>query len=66
MGQVATDELFVAAAYQAASEINPSGDVHATADYRRQLTRVLVTRAFAKSTGYYALFLYRTPWGIVP
>jgi len=35
------------AASAAAAEIQPAGDIHATAGYRRQLTRVLVTRALA-------------------
>ena len=34
-----------AAAEAAASEIEPASDIHASAGYRRQLTRVLVTRA---------------------
>jgi aerobic carbon-monoxide dehydrogenase medium subunit len=39
------------AAEAAAREIQPGGDIHATAAYRRQLTRVLVTRALTQATG---------------
>jgi carbon-monoxide dehydrogenase medium subunit len=39
------------AAEAAAEEIEPAGDIHATAAYRRQLTRVLVTRALTRATG---------------
>ena len=39
------------AAEAAAREIEPGGDIHATAAYRRQLTRVLVTRALTQATG---------------
>ena len=37
------------AAEAAAGEIEPAGDIHATAAYRRQLTRVLVTRALSQA-----------------
>jgi carbon-monoxide dehydrogenase medium subunit len=37
------------AAAAAAGEIEPAGDIHATAGYRRQLTRVLVTRALSQA-----------------
>jgi carbon-monoxide dehydrogenase medium subunit len=37
------------AAEAAAGEITPAGDIHATAAYRRQLTRVLVTRALTQA-----------------
>ena len=39
------------AAEAAAGEITPAGDIHATAAYRRQLTRVLVTRALTQAAG---------------
>ena len=39
------------AAEVAAGEIAPAGDIHATAAYRRQLTRVLVTRALTQAAG---------------
>jgi len=38
-----------AAAEAAAGEIEPAGDIHASAAYRRQLTRVLVTRALTQA-----------------
>ncbi|MDQ3311844.1 MAG: xanthine dehydrogenase family protein subunit M, partial [Actinomycetota bacterium] len=31
--------------------IDPDGDIHATADYRRQLSRVLTMRALVQATG---------------
>jgi len=37
------------AAEAAAGEIEPAADIHATAGYRRQLTRVLVTRALTQA-----------------
>lgn len=37
------------AAAAAAAEVQPAGDIHATAGYRRQLTRVLVTRALEQA-----------------
>ena len=40
------------AAEAAASEISPPADVHATAGYRRALTRVLVTRALSQLAGH--------------
>ena len=39
------------AAAAAASDIEPASDIHATAGYRRQLTRVLVTRALTQAAG---------------
>jgi len=33
----------------ASTEIDPATDLHATADYRRTLIRVLVTRSLAES-----------------
>lgn len=40
-----------AAAEAAAGEIEPAGDIHASAAYRRQLTGVLVTRALTQAAG---------------
>jgi carbon-monoxide dehydrogenase medium subunit len=42
------------AAEAAAGEIEPAGDIHATAGYRRQLTRVLVTRALSQAAEFRA------------
>ena len=39
------------AAEAAAGEIEPASDIHASAGYRRQLTRVLVTRALTRAAG---------------
>jgi CO/xanthine dehydrogenase FAD-binding subunit len=55
-GQVLTPELIQAAAETAASkDVDPSNDIHATADYRRQLVRVLarrtLTQAFERAQG---------------
>jgi len=39
------DDELAAAAEPAAAELSPTDDVHATAEYRRRVTKVLVTRA---------------------
>jgi aerobic carbon-monoxide dehydrogenase medium subunit len=44
-----TDALFEEAAEAVAGEIDPNGDVHASADYRRRVARVLVRRALTKA-----------------
>jgi len=44
-----SDARIAAAAAAAAGEIDPPGDLHATAGYRRQLTKVLVTRALTQA-----------------
>ena len=44
-GEVAGSALFDAAAGEAADEVEPLSDLHASADYRRHLTRVLVRDA---------------------
>jgi aerobic carbon-monoxide dehydrogenase medium subunit len=49
-GPLDTDRINQAAA-AAAGEIEPASDIHATAGYRRQLTRVLVARALAQAAG---------------
>jgi aerobic carbon-monoxide dehydrogenase medium subunit len=56
IGERPTDTLIVESADAAASEdIDPPGDIHATAEYRRHLTRVLSRRvlgkAFARAEG---------------
>jgi CO/xanthine dehydrogenase FAD-binding subunit len=49
-GQVPTAEMFTQIAETCAkSEIDPGTDVHATADYRRHLVRVLVVRALTEA-----------------
>jgi carbon-monoxide dehydrogenase medium subunit len=45
----ADPECFAEAARAAAAEIEPGSDVHADADYRRQLTAVLVRRALERA-----------------
>ena len=49
-GQAPTPDALRAAAEAAASdEIDPSGDIHATADFRRQLAKVLALRALEQA-----------------
>jgi carbon-monoxide dehydrogenase medium subunit len=50
-GKPVTPESIAAAAEAAAGEIKPIDDVHGTAWYRRQLTRVLVARVLARAAG---------------
>lgn len=49
VGESAGPELYRAAAEAAARAIEPMSDLHASADYRRQLTRVLVADALAQA-----------------
>lgn len=52
VGQKPTEEAIKAVAEAAAaSEIDPATDLHATADYRRNLIRVLVARSLAEAFG---------------
>ena len=44
-GRPATAEAVGAAAAAAAEEVDPTGDIHGSADYRRDLVRAMVTRA---------------------
>ncbi len=44
-GRAATAETVAAAAAVAAEEVDPTGDIHGSADYRRDLVRTMVTRA---------------------
>jgi carbon-monoxide dehydrogenase medium subunit len=44
-----SNSRIAAAAAAAAAEIDPAGDIHATVGYRRQLTKVLVTRALSQA-----------------
>jgi aerobic carbon-monoxide dehydrogenase medium subunit len=46
-GEQPRDELFAEAADCAAASLEPSSDIHATADYRRRLAKVLTRRALA-------------------
>lgn len=49
VGQTPTMDCLSAAADAAAGAIDPPGDIHASADYRRHLTRVLVGRALQQA-----------------
>ncbi|HSH43787.1 MAG TPA: xanthine dehydrogenase family protein subunit M [Arenicellales bacterium] len=49
VGESVGPELYRAAAETAARGIEPMSDLHASADYRRQLTRVLVADALAQA-----------------
>jgi CO/xanthine dehydrogenase FAD-binding subunit len=50
VGQAPTPELIQAAAEKAASdEIDPGGDIHASAEYRRHLSKVLARRALTQA-----------------
>jgi CO/xanthine dehydrogenase FAD-binding subunit len=42
-------EAIEEAARTAAKEVDPSGDVHGSAEYRRKLTAVLVRRALTRA-----------------
>ena len=48
-GEPVDDALFEAVAQQVEGDIDPEGDIHASADYRRHLARVLVARALTKA-----------------
>ena len=49
-GQALTDQVIAAAAEQASTtDIDPSSDIHASADFRRHLARVLTRRALKKA-----------------
>lgn len=47
VGERLTKERFAAAGREAATSLEPPGDVHASAEYRRKLAAVLVERALA-------------------
>ncbi len=48
LGETPSAELHAAAAAAAAAEVDPVGDLHGSATYRRDLVRVLVSRALAQ------------------
>jgi CO/xanthine dehydrogenase FAD-binding subunit len=43
-GEAPSEALFVEASVKAAEQADPEGDIHATADYRRDMVRVLTAR----------------------
>jgi carbon-monoxide dehydrogenase medium subunit len=45
------DQTVAAAAARAAELVQPDSDIHASADYRRNLTRVLTARALRTAIG---------------
>jgi aerobic carbon-monoxide dehydrogenase medium subunit len=49
VGQPATEASFAAAAEAAVADLDPVSDVHASADYRRRVARVLARRALAEA-----------------
>jgi carbon-monoxide dehydrogenase medium subunit len=55
VGEMPGEASIAAAAEAASSDIEPTGDVHATADFKRHLAKVLskrvLRRAFARATG---------------
>ena len=48
-GRPATAETVAAAAAAAADEVDPTGDIHGSAQYRRDLVRAMVTRALGQA-----------------
>jgi carbon-monoxide dehydrogenase medium subunit len=50
-GQLASEETFRAAAEQAAQALDPMDDVHAPAQYRRHVAKVLARRALQQAAG---------------
>jgi CO/xanthine dehydrogenase FAD-binding subunit len=48
-GQQPSEALFAEAAVKAAEQADPEGDIHATADYRRDMVRVLTARGLRKA-----------------
>ncbi|MCY4631144.1 MAG: FAD binding domain-containing protein [bacterium] len=51
VGEVPGAELHAAAAEVAAGEVDPAGDLHGSAAYRRDLVRAMVARALAQGAG---------------
>ena len=49
IGEVPNPELFAAAAEMAATSADPTSDIHASADYRRDLTKAMVRRALERA-----------------
>ena len=51
VGETPGAELHAAAAEAAAREVDPVGDLHGSAPYRRDLVRAMVARALAQGAG---------------
>ncbi|MCY3951807.1 MAG: FAD binding domain-containing protein [bacterium] len=51
VGETPSGDLFAAAAAVAAGEVDPVGDLHGSAAYRRDLVRAMVARALAQGAG---------------
>ncbi|MCU1363843.1 MAG: carbon-monoxide dehydrogenase (Acceptor) [Acidimicrobiaceae bacterium] len=51
VGQTPSAELWKSAAHEAASSLDPSGDLHGTPQYRRHLAGVLTERALVEAHG---------------
>ncbi|TDQ01523.1 FAD binding domain-containing protein [Labedaea rhizosphaerae] len=51
IGSTVDDEAIAAAEAAASAAVDPTGDIHATAEHRRRLTAVLVRRALAEIKG---------------
>ncbi|HEV8630209.1 MAG TPA: FAD binding domain-containing protein, partial [Thermoanaerobaculia bacterium] len=49
VGATPSEETIAAAAASAAAEIDPTGDIHASADFKRYLTRTLTARALRRA-----------------
>ena len=49
LGETISDELLKEVAEQASKEVDPASDMHASAEYRRHLTSVLVSTALRKA-----------------
>jgi carbon-monoxide dehydrogenase medium subunit len=50
-GRPAGPDAWEAAAEQVARDVQPTGDIHASADYRRRAAAVLTRRALAEAAG---------------
>ena len=48
-GEITSHELFTEVAQQASKEIDPGSDIHASADYRRHLAKVMVLSALQQA-----------------
>jgi carbon-monoxide dehydrogenase medium subunit len=51
MGSPATDEAVREAAQQIGEDLVPMGDVHGSAEYRREMARVVARRAVMQAIG---------------